>query len=59
MGHNITVTIEGLGELETIIEVNREFNSGSKRAKLPQKIGIRIRLHSSGELVFGAKSGRL
>jgi arginine decarboxylase len=55
MGHNITVTIEGLGELETIIEVNREFNSGVKNPITP-KIGIRIRLHSSGIGVW-AKSG--
>jgi len=55
MGHNITVTIEGLGELETIIEVNREFNSGVKNPITP-KIGIRIRLHSSGVGVW-AKSG--
>ncbi|MBD3793894.1 MAG: arginine decarboxylase, partial [Campylobacterales bacterium] len=47
MGHNITITIEGLGELETIIEVNQEFNNGSKAAITP-KIGLRIRLHSSG-----------
>jgi len=55
MGHNITVTIEGLGELETIIEVNREFNSGVKEPITP-KIGIRIRLHSSG-IGLWAKSG--
>jgi arginine decarboxylase len=30
MGHDITVTIEGLGELETIIEVNEEFNKNSE-----------------------------
>ena len=55
MGHNITITIEGLGELETIIEVNREFNATKEIAVLP-KIGIRIRLHSSGIGVW-AKSG--
>jgi len=55
MGHNITVTIEGLEELETIIEVNREFNSGVEEPITP-KIGIRIRLHSSGIGVW-AKSG--
>ncbi len=55
MGHNITVTIEGLGELETIIEVSREFNSDSKNLIIP-KIGIRIRLHSSGIGIW-AKSG--
>ncbi|NEW60766.1 biosynthetic arginine decarboxylase [Sulfurovum sp. bin170] len=51
MGHNITITIEGIGELETIIEVNREFNSPT----VP-KIGIRVRLHSSGVGIW-AKSG--
>jgi len=55
MGHNITVTIEGLEELETIIEVNREFNSGVKNPITP-KIGVRIRLHSSGIGIW-AKSG--
>lgn len=55
MGHNITITIEGLGELETIIEVNQEFNNGSKAAITP-KIGLRIRLHSSGAGIW-AKSG--
>jgi arginine decarboxylase len=51
MGHNITITIEGIGELETIIEVSREF----KISAIP-KIGIRVRLHSSGVGVW-AKSG--
>ncbi len=55
MGHNITVTIEGLGELETIIQVNREFNT-SGEAPLAPKIGMRIRLHSSGIGIW-AKSG--
>jgi len=55
MGHNITVTIEGLGELETIITVNREFNASSKNPISP-KIGVRIRLHSSGIGIW-AKSG--
>ncbi|HHB94457.1 MAG TPA: biosynthetic arginine decarboxylase [Campylobacterales bacterium] len=55
MGHNITITIEGIGELETIIEVNREFNSGIQNPITP-KIGIRIRLHSSGVGIW-AKSG--
>jgi arginine decarboxylase len=55
MGHNITITIEGLGELETIIEVNREFNNGNKKSITPN-IGIRIRLHSSGIGIW-AKSG--
>jgi len=55
MGHNITVTIEGLGELETIIVVNKEFNEGVETPITP-KIGVRIRLHSSGIGIW-AKSG--
>jgi len=55
MGHNITVTIEGLGELETIIQVNDEFNAHAENPITP-KIGVRIRLHSSGIGVW-AKSG--
>ena len=49
-GHNITITIEGLGELETIIEVVKECN-----LKIPN-IGIRVRLHSAGSGIW-AKSG--
>ena len=49
-GHNITLTIEGLGELETIIDVAKECN-----LKIPN-IGIRVRLHSSGSGIW-AKSG--
>jgi arginine decarboxylase len=49
-GHNITLTIEGLGELETIIEVANESS-----LKVPN-IGIRVRLHSAGSGVW-AKSG--
>ena len=55
MGHNITITIEGLGELETIIEVNRDFNAKTEVPVAP-KIGVRIRLHSSGIGIW-AKSG--
>ena len=55
MGHNITITIEGVGELQTIIEVNRIFNKDTKEAIAP-KIGVRIRLHSSGIGIW-AKSG--
>ena len=55
MGHNITVTIEGLGELETIIAVNKEFNHKVKTPVTP-KIGVRIRLHSAGIGIW-AKSG--
>jgi arginine decarboxylase len=55
MGHNITITIEGLGELETIIEVHNEFNDKCLSSIMP-KIGVRIRLHSSGIGIW-AKSG--
>lgn len=55
MGHNITITIEGLDELESIIQVNKEFNDESENPILP-KIGVRIRLHSSGIGIW-AKSG--
>ena len=55
MGHNITITIEGLSELKTIIEVNREFNQKSNDIVMP-KIGMRIRLHSTGVGIW-AKSG--
>ncbi len=50
MGHNITLTIEGLAELESIVEVSKACN-----LKIPS-IGIRLRLHSSGSGVW-AKSG--
>ena len=50
MGHNITMTIEGLNELETIIKV-----ASYTQAPYP-KIGIRIRLHSGGIGIW-AKSG--
>ena len=49
-GHNITLTVEGLNELETIIEVQKECS-----LKVPN-IGIRIRLHSGGSGTW-AKSG--
>lgn len=55
MGHNITVTIEGITELETIIQVNKEFNTDIQNPISP-KIGVRIRLHSSGIGIW-AKSG--
>ena len=54
-GHDITVTIEGLNELETILEVNREFNSDYEDRVTP-KIGMRIRMHSAGVGAW-AKSG--
>jgi len=49
-GFNITVTIEGLNELETIIKVYKKLNL------TPPNIGIRVRLHSSGSGIW-AKSG--
>ena len=50
MGHNITLTIEGLNELKNIIEIHK------KRFSLTPDIGLRIRLHSSGIGIW-AKSG--
>ncbi len=50
MGHDITLTIEGLNELETIIEVAKEMGEPYPN------IGLRIRLHSTGIGVW-AKSG--
>lgn len=50
MGHCITLTIEGLNELETIIEVAKEMGE-----PYPD-IGLRIRLHSTGTGMW-AKSG--
>lgn len=50
MGHNITLTIEGLNELESIIE------TAKARFKPKPNIGLRVRLHSSGVGIW-AKSG--
>ena len=50
MGHNITLTIEGLNELEAIITIAKE------RFKPKPKIGLRVRLHSTGSGLW-AKSG--
>jgi len=50
MGHDITLTIEGLNELEQIIEITKEMG------KPYPKIGLRMRLHSSGVGIW-AKSG--
>ncbi|MDD3323932.1 MAG: biosynthetic arginine decarboxylase [Sulfurospirillaceae bacterium] len=50
MGHNITLTIEGLNELESIIEIAK-----NRFGSVPN-IGLRIRLHSSGVGIW-AKSG--
>ena len=50
MGYNITVTIEGLNELNSIIEISKEFG------ECLVNIGIRIRLHTGGTGIW-AKSG--
>lgn len=50
MGHNITVIIEGLNELEMIIEVLNETKLESP------SVGLRVRLHSGGSGIW-AKSG--
>ncbi len=50
MGHNITLTIEGINELELIIKEAIRFG-----APIP-KIGLRIRLHTGGIGIW-AKSG--
>ncbi len=50
-GHEITLTIEGLNELKTIIEVASE-NS----LRVPN-IGIRVRLHSVGKGTWAKSSG--
>jgi len=54
-GQDITVTIEGLNELETILEVYKEFKEQFNDTITP-KIGMRIRMHSSGIGIW-AKSG--
>lgn len=50
MGHNITLTIEGLGELEAIIDIAKQ------RFKPKPNIGLRVRLHTAGVGIW-AKSG--
>ena len=50
MGHNVTLTIEGLNELEAIIQTAKE------RFVPKPFIGLRIRLHNSGSGMW-AKSG--
>jgi len=50
-GHNITVTIEGIAELKTIISVAKE-----SPLKVPN-IGIRVRLHSSGSGTWAKSTG--
>jgi arginine decarboxylase len=51
MGHDITLTIEGINELESIIEVAQEMGT-----PLP-KIGIRIKLHSTGSGIWEKSGG--
>ncbi len=50
MGHNITLTIEGLNELKSIIDIAKQ------RFKPKPNIGLRVRLHSEGAGIW-AKSG--
>jgi len=50
MGYDITVTIEGLNELDSIIEISKEFG------ECLVNVGIRIRLHTGGSGIW-AKSG--
>ncbi len=50
MGHNITLTIEGINELKSIVENVKNFDG------VVPNIGLRIRLHSSGIGIW-AKSG--
>ncbi len=50
MGHNITLTIEGINELENIVNNIKNFDG------VVPNIGLRIRLHSSGIGIW-AKSG--
>ncbi|GHV07678.1 arginine decarboxylase [Campylobacterota bacterium] len=51
MGHDITLTIEGLGELETILEMQKKTGD-----PMPN-IGIRIRLHTAGIGIWGKSGG--
>ncbi|MDP1784757.1 MAG: biosynthetic arginine decarboxylase [Sulfuricurvum sp.] len=51
MGHDITITIEGLGELEWIIDVAQ-----SCALKVPN-IGFRVRLQSEGSGIWAKSSG--
>lgn len=51
MGHDITLTIEGLSELEAIIETAKE------RFTPKPNIGLRIRLHSSGSGIWEKSGG--
>jgi len=49
MGHNITIIIEGISELESIIQL-------SKHNRINPNIGLRVRLHAGGIGIW-AKSG--
>ncbi len=51
MGQDITLTIEGIHELESIIELSK-----GHKGKIP-KIGIRIKLHSSGVGIWAKSVG--
>lgn len=51
MGYDITLTIEGLNELKTIIETSK-----SRFGSVPN-IGLRIRLHSSGSGAWTKSAG--
>ncbi len=51
MEHDITLTIEGINELESIIEVARQMGE-----PIP-KIGIRIKLHSTGSGIWEKSGG--
>ena len=51
MGHNITLTIEGIGELMSIIDIAKSSN-----LRIPN-IGIRIRLHHRGDSYWSKSSG--
>ena len=52
MGHNITIIIEGINELDLIIEISKEY----KESEIPN-IGIRVKLHNYGYGIWGKSSG--
>ncbi|GHS89169.1 arginine decarboxylase [Campylobacterota bacterium] len=51
MGHDVTLTIEGLGELDTILDMQKKTND-----PMPN-VGIRIRLHTAGIGIWGKSGG--
>ncbi len=51
MGHNITITIEGINELESIVKTSKE------RFSVKPNIGLRVRLHSLGAGFWAKSSG--